>query len=531
MIEIIIKIVICQFAFLLIYETVLKRETFFQWNRVYLLITAVLSFVIPFLKISWFNKQISENISTSLNEIVLNASTNKITNTVHNSNTITPNFEFKLEFLVLVGSLVFLFLFIRKFYLLHKIKQKCKKTIHRDYIEYQIPNSDVAFSFLNNLFIGEKINSNSYVAIVSHEIIHIKQKHSYDLLFFETLRIIFWFNPLIYLYQKYCAEVHEFIADQCVDKHQNNYEILLQEIFGTENFSFTNQFFSYSLIKKRIIMLNRKSKKSAKFKFLAVIPCIFLLLFMVSSSEIQAQEQNHLTDQELIEKIYKELKLNSANGQSIYEQIKKNMVIDKIEEDKILSREEYYRLVLILKLMMEEAEEKGIAENKSSYFDVNKRTYEEYLTRKKQELEDKQKSASIKTIKYELPQEIIHQEIIPLHAADQAPLFENCIKDKTHDCFQNELNNHIRKNFYYPEEAMDKGISGRVFVNFVITDKGNIVIKGIRAPAPILEKSVYELMMKLPVLKPAIHNGKAVSINMSMPISFVLDTFYDEDKK
>ncbi len=78
---------------------------------------------------------------------------------------------------------------------------------------------------------------------------------------------------------------------------------------------------------------------------------------------------------------------------------------------------------------------------------------------------------------------------------------------------------------------MDKGISGRVFVNFVITDKGNIVIKGIRAPAPILEKSVYELMMKLPVLKPAIHNGKAVSINMSMPISFVLDTFYDEDKK
>ena len=81
---------------------------------------------------------------------------------------------------------------------------------------------------------------------LSHELVHIREKHSLDLLYFELLRILCWFNPLVYIYQKRISEVHEYIADAIIVKGKNKsdyYEKLLAEVFQTQQFSFTNQFF------------------------------------------------------------------------------------------------------------------------------------------------------------------------------------------------------------------------------------------------------------------------------------------------
>ncbi|RXR35493.1 hypothetical protein EQG68_00940 [Flavobacterium piscinae] len=531
MIEIILKIVICQFVFLLIYETLLKRETFFQWNRFYLLATTVLSILIPFLKINWFRKSISENVSTTINEIVLYASAGKKENGIQMIAEESSNFSFSIEHFYLIGCMVFAILFFRKLYHLDQLKQKSRKIVFPEFVEYRIPNSTSAFSFMNCFFIGENVKNDSYSSILNHELIHIKQKHSFDLLFFELLRIFLWFNPLIYLYQKYSAEIHEFIADQNIDKSKN-YETLLQEIFGTENFSFTNSFSSKSLLQKRIIMLNKKSKKMAKLKFLVALPFLAVMLLFASSNQVQAQDLNSMNDEEMKQFIYDEFRLKSSKGESAYEQLSRLIDKEKSSEDEIQSKETYYKFMMLMRLMAEESIEKGIIKE-SEFPNLTKtgRTYDEYVKWKKQEIENNKKSESIKTIQYLVPADVLNEETIPFVEVDQVPLFENCEKDKTKECFQNELQNHIKQNFHYPEEAIKKNISGKVFVNFIIKKDGAIAIKAIRAPDEILEKCVYELMMKTPTLKPAVHQRKAVNMSMSIPITFKLDDKEDAKKK
>jgi len=147
-----------------------------------------------------------------------------------------------------------------------------------------------AFSFLNYIFIGSNLPEEKKQQIITHELVHIKDRHSWDLLFFELLRILFWFNPFIYLYQKRITEVHEFIVDNKLNTSNANkkeyYKILLSDAFNTETISFVNSFYNTSLIKKRIQMLTKmKSKDRQLLKYLVVIPTLLFSLTYVSYSK------------------------------------------------------------------------------------------------------------------------------------------------------------------------------------------------------------------------------------------------------
>jgi bla regulator protein blaR1 len=83
----------------------------------------------------------------------------------------------------------------------------------RDLRIIEVPNSTIACTFYKTIFLGDKLSEAERHQILSHELVHVKQKHSLDLLFFELYKIIFWFNPLIYIYQSRIATLHEFIAD------------------------------------------------------------------------------------------------------------------------------------------------------------------------------------------------------------------------------------------------------------------------------------------------------------------------------
>jgi beta-lactamase regulating signal transducer with metallopeptidase domain len=76
-----------------------------------------------------------------------------------------------------------------------------------------LPNTNTAFSFFKSIFLGEQLSEIQKANILLHEKIHIDQHHSIDLLFFEVLRILFWFNPLVYVYQKKMILLQEFTAD------------------------------------------------------------------------------------------------------------------------------------------------------------------------------------------------------------------------------------------------------------------------------------------------------------------------------
>jgi bla regulator protein BlaR1 len=283
----IIQTIVFQTIFLALYEFLLKKETFFQWNRAYLIGTSLLSLCIPFIKIPVLQTFVPQNIIISLPEVTLGAAVETSQNLpMQASNSLST-----LEIILLVGIFISALLFFEKLFKIIQLKRKGKRD-KLDQTEIVIlPNSDEAFSFLNTIYLGENFSAESKKHIIAHELVHIHQKHYLDLLYFEILRMLFWFNPILYLYQKRIAALHEFIADaEVVSKTDklSYYQNLLSEVFKTHTVSFINTFFNQSLIKKRIDMLHQsKFKKVHLFKFVILLPLVMFMLVFISCAETE----------------------------------------------------------------------------------------------------------------------------------------------------------------------------------------------------------------------------------------------------
>ncbi len=125
----------------------------------------------------------------------------------------------------------------------------------------------------------------------------------------------------------------------------------------------------------------------------------------------------------------------------------------------------------------------------------------------------------------EVKQAEVEEEVedVPFTIIESVPMFPGCenASDKR-ACFQEKIQQHIVKNFRYPEAAQDAGIQGKVFVSFIIEKNGSISIANMRGPSPILEKEAKRIMEKMPTLTPGKQRGKPVRMTMSIPITFKL---------
>jgi len=259
-----------------VYEVMLKKETFFTGNRVYLLATQLLVLMIPLLHFPVLQKKIPTQYQKSYTQNYY-----KLKETISETTTLsTPNeIVFRWEWIVYLGMFISLIVFVIKIFKIINIIRRGHQTKlnNRKIISTDIPY--VAFSFLNYIIIGNHIPTSKQDEILVHEEIHVKQKHSFDLLIFEILRIVCWFNPFVYLYQKRITEVHEFIVDNNLSQSQiekkQYFNSLLSEVFQTQKVSFTNSFYKTSLIKKRIQMLTKmKSKDRQCLKYFFIAPIL-----------------------------------------------------------------------------------------------------------------------------------------------------------------------------------------------------------------------------------------------------------------
>jgi len=274
MLNYILQIIFFQTLFFVVYELLLKKETFFTGNRVYLIATQALVLILPFFRFPTIQNAIPikyQNVYTK--------NYYDINETVNVSTTLSENnyWSFSWEWLLYFGGLISLFLFFNKLIRLWKILKTGNKRKLNKFNLVTLNDDSTAFSFYNYIFIGKHISAQKRQEIIAHEQIHIQQKHSLDLLFFELLRITFWFNPLIYLYQKRITEVHEFIVDKELTnttiKKEQYFNHLLSDVFQTQQVSFTNSFYKASLIKKRIQMLTKmKSKDRQRLKTFLLLP-------------------------------------------------------------------------------------------------------------------------------------------------------------------------------------------------------------------------------------------------------------------
>ncbi|MFV8226415.1 M56 family metallopeptidase, partial [Christiangramia aquimixticola] len=239
MLHYILQILFFQLFFLLGYEIFLKKETFFNYNRIYLLVTPILAFVIPWLRLEF----LVEAVPPTARLIIPQALTTTPGIYSEQLPTVVVNGEKGIQLnwwliTYLLGLLVSSFLFLKKYRNLRKLFNYKQVSREKDFRIIEIPNSNLACTFFNTVFIGDQLAEDEKQHILSHELVHVKQKHSYDMIFFEFLKIIFWFNPLLYIYQSRIAGLHEFMADEEVVKNterRSYYQQLLNTAFNTQN--------------------------------------------------------------------------------------------------------------------------------------------------------------------------------------------------------------------------------------------------------------------------------------------------------
>lgn len=120
--------------------------------------------------------------------------------------------------------------------------------------------------------------------------------------------------------------------------------------------------------------------------------------------------------------------------------------------------------------------------------------------------------------------EPIEEDIrVPFAIIEDVPIFPGCegiSKEQMRTCFMQKTQLHIRKNFSYPKDAVNQNIQGKVYVSFIIDQKGNITNIESRAPHFILKESAESLIKSLPKMTPGKQRGKPVKVNYSIPIVF-----------
>ena len=356
MLQYILECIAFQLLFLVIYDFFLKRETFFQWNRVYLLGTYALSMLLPWIKIEALKNRLPQQFN-GYSEFLWNLKTPETVGIVANA----PSFDWTWQEMLLYGGMIVATLILGyKLRQLYQLRRNGKVIRYADFTQVVISNSTLAFSFFKSIFIGDKVLEKKHDTIIAHELVHIKQRHTWDLLFFELMRIIGWFNPLVYVYQNRTAELHEFIADAQVAKERKSehYQQLLSQVFQTEHISFINQFFTKSLIKKRIVMLQKsKSKKVWQLKYLLLVPMVLGMLAYTSSKQEFAEtqtnsEQQSIDDAKLITEVKDDIEkeiVRTGSLKNVFSDFAKKK--NKSDDLKLPTKKEFFTEILLHRML------------------------------------------------------------------------------------------------------------------------------------------------------------------------------------
>jgi BlaR1 peptidase M56 len=313
---------LCLSILFMVYLFFFRKETFFRFNRWYLVFTMLLSIAIPFvhLNLNISNTQKFENTFHEIGkfrsyyeQLIAMTDPGYLQNHKKYNNSGFEDFENSIPNTLkqdneLQGSVLntaqdkFNIFKTTKGFSVAKLSfriiilfQWIYKTIFTNPITHingirviNVKENLPPFSFLGYVFVNNKImNENELEQVLTHEKVHIKQLHSIDLLFAHFISIIHWYNPLTWLLHKAIKTNHEFITDNKVVQEGfdllNYQELLLNQFVSIPSVQLVNNFNLIS-IKKRIAMMNKiKSGFLAKLKALLIIPASIIVFFLFAN--------------------------------------------------------------------------------------------------------------------------------------------------------------------------------------------------------------------------------------------------------
>ena len=266
-------------GFALVYALFLRNERFFTLNRIYLVSGILVSIIFPLY--TWHYTVLLPFVpSIEVSEPQMQG-------------IVAPEESFNQESLLLYGYVAgILFLVFRILRQTLPVFSIIKKSETHPYRSVRLIRTDAypaSFSFFSFVFVNPSIDEIETNEIVNHELEHIRQQHWIDLLLFEILRTMQWFNPVSWLYGHLIRQNHEYLADEHALQRSSNPAIyraaLLNQMFGGPVISLANSF-NYSLNKKRFNMMKHTIKSPLrKLKLLLVLPLMAGILYAFATPE------------------------------------------------------------------------------------------------------------------------------------------------------------------------------------------------------------------------------------------------------
>ena len=455
----ILKSSVCLVVFYLFYRLLLSRETFHRFNRVALLSILLLSCLLPLVEVTVEEQtEVHQTMMTLEQWLMLADMMNTADTTDLQAEEVTVTWIQVALLVYLAGILLFA---LRNGYSLLKLggllksgrKENLSKYIDGgEKVTLIVHDRDIApFSWMKCIVISEKDLDENGREILIHELAHIQNRHSWDLLVADICIFFQWFNPASWLLKQELQNIHEYEADETVIEKgvdAKQYQLLLiKKAVGTRLYSMANSF-NHSKLKKRItMMLKEKSNPWAKLKYLYILPVAAIAVTAFARPEIS----------ETAEEI-------SA--------VKVNDLTAIVEAKAIKSTEESVQISTV-----------------------------------------SQDTVKVNYVPTEVSRKL--QGTAVFEVVEEMPEFPGGV---------DAMMEYLQKELRYPESAKEKGIQGRVTVQFIIDKEGNVTnSKVTRSVDKDMDTEAIRLVKAMPKWKPGMQKGKAVAVKYTVPVVFRLE--------
>jgi hypothetical protein len=274
-----------------LYWTAFKRLTFFQWNRIYLLASVVLSIFLPLLRLQWGNTVVAVADFGGIDWTYVDHLAGSPEALKESSSTWSPASLVLIVYLSVAMSLLGRSaLRFRQLGLSTRGARIIRKGRVQVYLQDQRRGS---FTLFRRIYLDRHAFERRLDPVLKHEMVHARQLHSLDLLFMEFVVAMLWFNPFVFVLLRAIRENHEYLADRGAHSDQDSLRDYL-ECLRAETIRYFSpvpaSYFKSSTIKKRIIMLtHNKSNQRKKWRYLGILPLMAFMLILFHSPAEQGK--------------------------------------------------------------------------------------------------------------------------------------------------------------------------------------------------------------------------------------------------
>ncbi|MBQ1978824.1 MAG: TonB family protein [Alistipes sp.] len=555
----------CLAAFYLFFKLFMSRETLHRLNRVVVLSVLLLSFVLPFCVVT-----IREEVEPM--PVVVEQPLAEVVQMPLPVEEAFPWHDL-LGGLFMAGVVVMLLRVVASSVALGRlIARSPKEELQDGVVLVYADHPQTPFSWFGFVVVGEEDLQENSEAILAHERAHIRLGHSWDLLLFDLLATMQWFNPAMWLLRRELKAIHEYEADRAVldgGADARAYQLLLiKKAAGERWYSVANSF-NHSNLKNRItMMIQKRSSRWAAMKSLLLLPLVGVALgafaetvYVVTDNKVTTKNETlQPADGGVLKLRFQDEKgaamagvtvVKKGTGEGVCSDLKGYAELNVKSGDQLFCSmigketihytvEQIPTEVLTLKMKSEpveidelvvvgygaEEQAKPAADEEAVPFMlVDDERKKEIMAQHKREME--QAKADLETAKAELEaaKEEMEQAKADMEQAKAAADEEVFLIVEQMPTFEggdiNTFRQWVQMRVQYPKELQDAGVSGRVIVQFEVdTDGAMVNVRTVATPDKRLSDQVVALVKKAPKWTPGKQRGQAVKVLMIFPVEF-----------